>query len=291
MEELTREMLQALGAPFAPDELEFLPGATTQDGSRAIAMPYVEARAVMNRLDFVAGPANWGFDYELVLFQQGACAVKGTLTVCGAKRADAGEAKGDGELLKSAVSDALKRCAVHFNVARYLYFLPMTWAPYEKSRKRFTEPPQLKPGDVQDALRKCGVLSAPVAEKAAPVPEPPVRRAAAQGNVPGMTLEELHNQVLAMYREAGRTASNTAWKEFLSESTGEEIGAGKLTPSHLERAREVLAAEIDAQRLGRVAADATPERVADESLPEAPPARKRGQRETQDESPVPSAFR
>lgn len=137
--ELTTEILTKLGAPFSADELEFLPRATS--GGKAMALPYIDARNVMRRLDEVVGPENWSFDFDLL--EPTGKMVKGRLRVCGTEKCDAGEAAAEDEVLKSAVSDALKRAAVHFGIGRYLYHMPRVWAAFDAQKKRFTETPQI----------------------------------------------------------------------------------------------------------------------------------------------------
>lgn len=87
----------------------------------------------MERLDAVC-PNDWTFDVDLV--PGASLVVKGQLTVAGLTRCDLGEA-GDGEAAspKGAASDALKRCAVHFGIGRYLYELPKTWVAWDESRR------------------------------------------------------------------------------------------------------------------------------------------------------------
>lgn len=153
--EWTREVMEALAAPFPEDEIEFLPKGYANGRARALA--YIDARSVMRRLDAVVGPGNWSFDFEL-LSPDGKM-VKGKLTVLGVTKCDAGEADQEDEALKSAVSDALKRCAVHFGIGRYLYYLPRVWAPYDSQTRRFLEPPRLDPAAVRRALAICGVLA------------------------------------------------------------------------------------------------------------------------------------
>src|SRR4051812_10706925 len=105
--EFTREIQDALGGAFPEDEIEFLPRATSN--GKALGLPYIDARAVMNRLDAVVGAGNWNFDFDVVV--DTGKMVKGRLTVLGITKCDAGEAATEDEILKSAVSDALKRCA------------------------------------------------------------------------------------------------------------------------------------------------------------------------------------
>ncbi|MFN3652366.1 MAG: Rad52/Rad22 family DNA repair protein [Armatimonadota bacterium] len=162
--ELTREVMEALGAPFPEDEIDFLPRATS--GGKALGLPYIDARDVMRRLDAVVGPGNWSYDFELVA--PDGKFVKGKLTVCGVTKCDAGEASTEDEVLKSAVSDALKRCAVHFGIGRYLYYLPKVWAPFDSQRRQFTERPRISPAAIERALAICGVASRPQALDARP---------------------------------------------------------------------------------------------------------------------------
>jgi len=162
--EFTREVLEALGAPFPDDEVEFLPRGNFEGKARALA--YIDARSVMRRLDAVVGPANWSFDFDL-LSPEGKM-VKGKLTVLGITKCDAGEGASEDEVLKSAVSDALKRCAVHFGIGRYLYYLPSVWAPYDQRKRQFSETPRISPAAVEKALTICGIPTTNLVHAARP---------------------------------------------------------------------------------------------------------------------------
>ncbi len=151
MDGLTREIIQQLSAPFALEEIDFLPKAPSN--GRALALAYIDARTVMRRLDEVC-PDGWYFDFTL-LDPQGKM-VKGELTVYGVRRCDAGEADKEDETLKAAVSDALKRSAVHFGIGRYIYHLPQVWAPYDAQKRRFTETPKIDSGAIRRALSLAG---------------------------------------------------------------------------------------------------------------------------------------
>src|SRR5438094_8961717 len=54
--------MQALAAPFAPHAVRFKPAAVT--GNRALALAYVDARVIQDRLDQVLGVEGWQDDYE-----------------------------------------------------------------------------------------------------------------------------------------------------------------------------------------------------------------------------------
>lgn len=178
--ELTREVLEALGAPFPDDEVEFLPRGNFEGKARALA--YIDARSVMRRLDAVVGPANWSFDFEL-LSPEGKM-VKGKLTVLGVTKCDAGEGASEDEVLKSAVSDALKRCAVHFGIGRYLYYLPSVWAPYDQRKRQFAETPRISPAAVEKALTICGIPTTNLVHAARPQQSRPSAPAAAASGSP-----------------------------------------------------------------------------------------------------------
>ncbi len=119
----------ALSAPLPPEAVDFrIQGGNPfeKDGKPYVrVIAYIDARAVMDRLDAVVGPGNWSFDWQpLITSAQAVTVVKGSLTVLGVPQSDVGAAGPT----KAAVSDALKRAAVHFGVGRYLYDIEATWA-------------------------------------------------------------------------------------------------------------------------------------------------------------------
>jgi hypothetical protein len=136
------EIAQQLAAPFAPCEVEFKPGAVC--GNRALALAYIDARVVQNRLDAVLGIDGWQTQFQVL---EGG-AVQCTLSV---KIGDAWLAKQDvggpsdqkdaGDRMKAAFSDALKRAAVQWGIGRYLYALAPAWRDYDPEKKRFLNGP------------------------------------------------------------------------------------------------------------------------------------------------------
>ena len=105
---------KALAEPFPDSDIKHRPGR----GGMTFA--YVDARAVMQRLDDVLTPSGWDFTSTVV---PGTDIVRGELTVGGVIRVDYGypNSDSDEEPIKSASSDALKRCAVMFGIGRHLY--------------------------------------------------------------------------------------------------------------------------------------------------------------------------
>ena len=91
-----------------------------KDPAAHVQFSYVDARAVMQRLDDVLTPEGWEFTSSVL---PGTDVVHGRLTVAGVVREDFGypNSDRDEEPIKAASSDALKRCAVMFGIGRHLY--------------------------------------------------------------------------------------------------------------------------------------------------------------------------
>ncbi len=137
--ETAQDLFDALCMPFAAEEIDWRVGSTTQDKSKGMALAYLDARAVMDRLDAVCGADGWQCNYI----------VSGPLAVCNmGLRMPAGEWvwKADGagasdiEAEKGMLSDALKRSAVRWGVGRYLYQMDSPWVELEAAGRSFRIP-------------------------------------------------------------------------------------------------------------------------------------------------------
>ena len=139
----SRALAQALLAPFPPEMVGWKAQSVSKDGKRALAVAYVDARAVMDRLDATVGPAQWSDRYTLLREQSGGfgpeLVVACRLTVLGVTKTDVGV----GEDAKAAYSDAFKRAAVKFGIARYLYSLPKAWVDYDAKKRQLLGAPPL----------------------------------------------------------------------------------------------------------------------------------------------------
>jgi hypothetical protein len=108
---------------------EKLKAGSLPEGTRGQFLAYIDARDVYVRLDAVLGIGNWKDDFVHL----GNNVVKTTLTVTidGHEKtvSDVGypNSDQDDEPLKSAVSDGIKRAAVHLGVGRFLYSLDPLW--------------------------------------------------------------------------------------------------------------------------------------------------------------------
>lgn len=139
-----REVIAAQLADFFDlEEVKWKPQATK--GDRAMAIAYIDARCVMDRLDEVLGLGNWEATYR-PCGESIVCSLRIRIDGEWVTHEDVGslsEQPDDGDKLKAAFSDALKRAAVHIGIGRYLYRLPNQWVPYDQSKRRFAEQPRL----------------------------------------------------------------------------------------------------------------------------------------------------
>lgn len=138
------EIQAALSAPFPIDDLQFRPGATS--GNRALALCYVDARSVQDRLDAVLGIDGWRDDYQVLPSGSVVCKLSARIGGEWLSKTDVGspsEQPDCGDQLKAAFSDALKRAAVKFGIGRYLYSLPGQWVDYDPKKKQLVSRPSL----------------------------------------------------------------------------------------------------------------------------------------------------
>lgn len=128
-------MLEKLKIPFPPQRISWRVGSTTGDKKRGMALAYIDARDVMERLDEVCGADGWQCRYP---HANGKTVCEIGLKV-GAEwiwKAD-GAGDTDFEAEKGALSDAFKRAAVRWGIGRYLYDIPALWVEIEAAGKSF----------------------------------------------------------------------------------------------------------------------------------------------------------
>ena len=129
------DVLNLLSKPFPANQIHWRVGSTTKDNKRGMALAYLDARDVMDRLDQVCGNT-WSDAYQEV-----AGRVVCSITINGVTRSDgAGDTQVEAE--KGGLSDAFKRAAVKFGIGRYLYRLESEWVALDSKRK-IVKPPTL----------------------------------------------------------------------------------------------------------------------------------------------------
>lgn len=135
---------------FPVNDHEFLRGFT-----------YITEGAITKRLDDV--DPSWSFEVTSITARDGQITAIGHMTVCGVTRGNAGmsqifvkDGQEKNEPEKSAVTDALKRCARLFGIGRYLLDLPSSvndsaslgrWLNSQNAPK--TTPASAKTSDLQ----------------------------------------------------------------------------------------------------------------------------------------------
>lgn len=137
-------LTQALAAPFELEEVKFKPQVIK--GNRAMALAYIDARVIQDRLDEVLGVEGWQDEYTRLEDGSVICKLRLRLGNEWITKMDVGspsEQPDGGDRTKAAFSDALKRAAVKFGIGRYLYRLPQVWCDYDPQKKQFTRTPTL----------------------------------------------------------------------------------------------------------------------------------------------------
>ena len=146
-------LTERLAEPFSEDEVKFKPAVVS--GNRCLALPYVDARAIQDRLDEVLGVAGWQDEYECLSDGAVVCRLRLRLGDEWITKMDVGgqsEQPDEGDRRKAAFSDALKRAAVKFGIGRYLYRLEPQWVDYDTQKKKIVKPPKL-PAPKKPAVR------------------------------------------------------------------------------------------------------------------------------------------
>ena len=129
---MKNEIERELKKPFEADQVKWrvMRSGVTNEKPWAIVVPYIDSRAVQDRLDEVFGFGGWKNELQMV-------SPTGFLSGISVKINDEWITRWDGaegnntngmDVIKAGASDALKRTAVLFGIGRYLYSLEETFA-------------------------------------------------------------------------------------------------------------------------------------------------------------------
>jgi hypothetical protein len=130
LSEATASIFARLAAPFPPERVQWRLGAIDQDSKRGMALAYIDARDVQDRLNEVMG-THWQCRYVPMPNGTTCCEIGLNLDGAWVWRANgAGNTDLEGE--KGAYTDAFKRAAVLWGIARYLYGLASPWVAVEQ---------------------------------------------------------------------------------------------------------------------------------------------------------------
>ncbi|WP_320951033.1 hypothetical protein KST10_07405 [Fusobacterium animalis] len=150
------EIMEKLKEKFLESELEFRIGSMNSDKTMALALPYVQARAIQNRLDDVVGFHNWQVSYREI---SGGFICSLSLCIDGVWiTKEDGAGMTDFESIKGGISNAFKRVAASgFGIGRYLYEFKKNWYPVRLQGRNYVfsmEPKLENKGEVKDVTEE-----------------------------------------------------------------------------------------------------------------------------------------
>lgn len=180
------KLLEKLREPFSKEELEFRVGAVNKDKMEGLALAYVQARAIQNRLDELFGVDGWSVSYKEI--------AAGFICSFSIKINDKWITKEDGagitefESIKGGISSVFKRVASSgFGIGRYLYNAKSKWYPVKQQGRGyvFTVPPTLELQGTTNNTQSIATY------KAAPTEDKIILDF---GKYKGMTLQEVYSR-------------------------------------------------------------------------------------------------
>lgn len=134
-----QSIYERLAAPFPQEDVNWrIQGKPFERNGEhfAMALAFIDARDVMDRLDEVVGPANWQDGYEETPTGRVICKLAIRNGEDWNVKADgAGATAVEGE--KGGLSDAFKRAAVKWGIGRYLYRMDAPWVKCTLNNKGF----------------------------------------------------------------------------------------------------------------------------------------------------------
>ena len=128
--------LSDLKAPFAPNKISWRIGSTNADKSKGMALAYIDARDVQDRLDAVCGIGGWQNRYIPMHDKKTVCEIGIKIGEAWIWKSD-GAGDSDVEAEKGSLSDAFKRCAVKWGIGRYLYDVEPPWVTITPAGRSF----------------------------------------------------------------------------------------------------------------------------------------------------------
>jgi hypothetical protein len=226
-----------LQAPFHAKEVKWK--AQTVKGERALAVGYVDARLVADRLDDVLGVDGWEDRYTVLADGSVLCHL--TITTGGAKttKCDVGspsEQPDAGDRLKAAFSDAFKRAAVKFGIGRYLYRLPPQWVDYDSTKKQIRQLPQVPAWALPDKKVPDPRPYYDGDDQGPGVPAPVIHEARTAGDVVGKPADAAATTDPQQLKSE-KDATELRDREFAKEQTAKATGTDKKRAEEFQATR------------------------------------------------------
>ncbi len=140
---------EEFGKPFPASDVSWRLQYVNEQRMQGIAVPYLDARAVADRLDEVVGQNRWKDSYtpwhESVSGKKTKSSQLCTISIYDDElgqwidKTDGAE-DSDIEAVKGGLSDAFKRAAVKWNIGRYLYSFNTVWVSVEARGNSYVIP-------------------------------------------------------------------------------------------------------------------------------------------------------
>jgi hypothetical protein len=127
------DIIKKLKEPFAYSEIEWKIQTVKKDKTGAMAVAYIDSRAIQKRLDEFVGEFNWKNEYKMWQDKSQICGI----SIYNEERGE-WVTKYDGsdntniEPIKGGLSDAFKRAAVLWGIGRYLREIDGVWVDIEE---------------------------------------------------------------------------------------------------------------------------------------------------------------
>lgn len=148
------KFFKELGQPFPYSDVNWRLQYVDREKLEGFAVPYLDARAIADRLDSVVGQNNWKDSYTPWHTYVEKVEDKGKVTtkqiqsqICVLSIYDEerkewidksdGAENTDVESIKGGISDAFKRSAVKWNVGRYMYKMKPVWVKAKRQGRSF----------------------------------------------------------------------------------------------------------------------------------------------------------
>lgn len=216
---MTEAQKQKLLLPFPASDIEWRTAYTNTEKTQGFAVPFVNSRAIQERLDEIFGPENWQNEFTVAPSAEG----KSSAYVCAIsvyspernewiKKSD-GSGATDIEPVKGGLSGALKRAASVLGIGRYLYSLEGKWVDIKPRGSSFviqeSEYKDLavhynQQMDARKKAQKAGNAPAEPQENSAGIKFRVVKsvvRNGAKGTQTALTLETPQNQLITGYMQ------------------------------------------------------------------------------------------
>lgn len=250
------QILDELETPFEPALVQFRVGATTRDGTKAQALPYVDPREYERRLDAVV-PGGWGVTFEPWESNGATVRLICNLSIHGVTRASTGEAKEEDKAIAvgtAAEAQAFKRACSKFGLGRHLYDDDAEWLPYDKDKRRFLQTPVYRPKSTANQNRS----NQPTQNRQAQTPKQPTKQANGQGSErdmpdfepntrpqgkPTLTRQEADTLYKAMFDNYGAWIDPSEFTQIAGRVLGRQIN--DLAQLYRGEGNEVLKAARD----------------------------------------------